>query len=104
MWQSDTAMLEDVVAEEWRPLPTVGDIVCVRPGTSDPDFPARQLDGWIGKIVDRDETVAPVQCLVQWNDSTIDRMSSDERSLCEWEDFAIDQMWLLEEELDVLPL
>jgi hypothetical protein len=102
MWQADTAMLKDVGAADWRPSLAVGDAVRVRAGTSDPDFPDRPLDGWIGKIVERNEKAVPTQCRVQWDESTLDAMSAGDRKRCEREDFVLDQMWLFEDDLDVL--
>ncbi len=104
MWQDDAVMLEDVDVADWRPSLAVGDAVCARAGTSDPDFPDRQLDGWSGMIVEIDETVAPAQYLVQWDRNTVSGMSPDCRSRCETEDFVFDQMWLLEDDLNILPL
>jgi len=69
----------------------------------DPDFPDRRLDGWSGMILETDETVTPVQYLVQWDRKTVRKMSSECRVRCEMEDFVFDQMWLLEGDLDVLP-
>ena len=75
MWQDDTAMLEDIGAADGRPLLTVGDAVCVRPGTPDPDFPGRRLDGWSGSIIEQNNTVSPAQYLVQWDKNTVSRIT-----------------------------
>jgi len=102
MWQADTAILEDFSATGQRPPLAIGDAVFARAGTPDPDFPDILLDGWIGEIVELDATVTPVRYLVQWDERTLGRMAPDCRDRCEMEDFVLDQMWLLEDDLDAL--
>ncbi|HBO46445.1 MAG TPA: hypothetical protein DD670_21460 [Planctomycetaceae bacterium] len=92
--------LSDAETVNRRRLFSVGDVVRVKTGVSDPDFPNNDLDGWVGKIVERIETPATVQYLVQWSERTLSRFSSEFRESCEIDDFAIDLMWLLEEDLD----
>jgi hypothetical protein len=111
MWQNNTALLEDentalledIDVADWRPSLAVGDAVGVRAGTADPDFPDRQLDGWTGVLIALDKTIAPMRCLVQWDRTTLDGMSADYRVRCEMEDFALEQMWLSEDDLDAQP-
>lgn len=103
MWQVNAAILEDVDATHPSPLFTIGDMVRARAGTPDPDFPDQQLDGWIGAILERDETVTPIQYLVWWDEGTVSRMATDCRDRCEMEDYVLDQMWLLEDDLDPAP-
>jgi hypothetical protein len=104
MWQGGTATVEEIGTANQRPPLAVGDIVCARAGTWDPDFPDCRLDGWMGEIVEVDETVAPARYLVQWNQRTLGRMSPDCRDRCEMEDFVLDRMWLFDDDLDVLPV
>jgi hypothetical protein len=101
MRQVDAAVLEDVGIADPSLLLSLGDSVCVKAGTPDPDFPDRQLDGWTGVIVELDETVIPAQYLVQWDQATISGMPPEDRKRCEIEDFALDRMWLLEEDFEV---
>jgi len=88
---------------DWRPPLAVGDAVCVRAGTPDPDFPGKRLDDWTGVIAARNEAVAPTRCLIQWDENTVDGMSDEYRVRCAMEDLALDQMWLSEDDLYALP-
>ena len=80
----------------------IGDMVCVKPGTLDPDFSGWPLDGWVGEIVELDATSTPRHYLVRWNEDTVARMPPDCRDWCEREDVALDQMWLFDVDLDPL--
>jgi hypothetical protein len=102
MWQSNTAMLEDIDAADRRPRLAIGDTVGTRVGTFDPDFPDIELNGWIGTIIKRDDTIATARCLVRWDERTVRQMSPDCREWCDMEDAAIDEMWLFEDDLDAV--
>jgi len=103
MSNTSATLLSDAPAASRRALFCVGDTVRVRTGISDPDFPGNPLDGWVGRIVERDDTPVPVQYLVQWDEKTLVRMWPDCRESCELEGFAFDRMWLLEDDLAPLP-
>ena len=81
---------------------SVGTNVRVRFGVADPDYPDSSIGGWAGTIarIDDDDT-AP--CLVRWDGNTLENADPAGRTQCERDDFALEEMWLAEEDLSVDP-
>jgi len=82
----------------------VGDLVRVKAGTPDPDFPDLALDGCTGEVIEIDGLGTRFNYLVQWNDDTTRRLGLLCRDRCENADVALDRMWLFEEDFEPPPL
>jgi hypothetical protein len=71
----------------------IGQLVRVRPGTRDPDFPTLSLAGWTGTIRERDGATPPM-CLVEWDKATLARIPADILEQSERTDLEIQSIWL----------
>ncbi len=103
MSQVNAALLEESGKATFLPRPAVGDPVRAKAGTPDPDFPYSTLDGWAGVVVEADYAAEPPRFLVQWDESTMGKMSPHCRADCRSADFVLEQMWLVQDDLDPLP-
>lgn len=78
----------------------VGNLVRVKRGTPDPDFPVLTLGGWAGPVVEVDHTERPPLYLIAWDQRTLAAMHPAYRERCEREGLEANQMWLKESELE----
>ena len=99
MFNTSTASLVEMDAAVWRPSFEVGDVVRVKAGVEDPDFPGLRLDDWVGEIIDVGRRPDLPHFLVQWSDETVRRLAPFYRDRCETEDVVLDEMWLIADDL-----
>jgi len=78
----------------------VGNLVRVKPGTTDPDFPDIPLGGWTGTITEVDQGSTPPIFLIEWNQHTLDHMHPVYRIRCERDGLEPDSMWLGEDDIE----
>ena len=85
-----------------RPLArfTAGAQVCVKPGTTVPDFEDIPLGGWAGAIREVDQRSSPPTYLIEWNRHTLDHMHSVYRKRCERDGLEPESMWLGEDDIE----
>lgn len=79
----------------------LGDVVTVRRGTRDPDFPDIPLGGWSGCV--REVGLRPEpHYLIAWNEYTLANMHPVYRQRCDRDDLETESMWLRETDLEPL--
>ena len=78
----------------------VGAQVCVKPGTTVPDFEDIPLGGWAGKIIEVDQRSDPPTYLIEWNKHTLDHMHPVYRKRCERDGLGLESMWLGEDDIE----
>lgn len=61
----------------------VGTKVRVRDGVCSPDFPAISFAGWVGTIVEVSGKGDSIQCVLEWDDTTVQAMPSEYVQQCE---------------------
>jgi hypothetical protein len=87
----------------WRrrnpPRFAIGDVVQVKPGKADPQFPDILMGGWVGTILDVEPDARPRVYHIEWNQKTLDAMPAIHRQRCSRENLAIDTIWLDEKDL-----
>jgi hypothetical protein len=66
----------------------------------DPDFPGVHIGDWTG-TVSQIYNERPTTYLIQWHPETLERVHPACREYCEVEDVSLNQMWLLEEDLEI---
>ena len=77
-----------------------GDIVRVRPGTTDPDFTDFNLGGWVGVI--QDTYPGPPQTyLIAWGEATLQAIPPAFQVRCDRDGLAWEEMWLGAEDLEL---
>jgi hypothetical protein len=79
---------------------TVGDLVRVKYGTADPDFPDIPLGGWTGTITETSHDAKSHLYLIEWNQFTLDNMPPIFRKRCERDGLHEERSWLGEEDLE----
>ena len=77
----------------------LGDLVRVRSGVTDPDFPDIPLGGWAGKITEVEDGDLPLY-LIRWNQDTLKNMHPVYRKRCERDGLDHEEMRLGENELE----
>ena len=70
-----------------------GDIVQVRSGIKDADFPDITIGGWVGEITEVDDQ-SPVTYMITWNQETLRLMHPVFKRRCERDGLDIDKMCL----------
>ena len=80
---------------------TIGDVVRVRPGIADPDFPDIPLGGWAGFVEEINRRGPVLTYLIAWNDRTLEQMHPVFRNRCTRDDLDADSMWLAESDLEL---
>ncbi len=78
---------------------SIGDLVRVKPGVSDPDFPDIPLGGWAGKIIEAQHG-RPRMVLIRWNVETLKNVDPIFRKRSERDGLILEEMWLDEVELE----
>ena len=78
---------------------SLGCLVRVRSGTTDPDVPDIPIGGWAGKIT-KVEAVNPPCYLIRWNHQTLASIPPVYRNRCERDGFDLEEMWLGEDDLE----
>ena len=79
---------------------SVGDRVRVRYGIADPDFPDIPLGGWAGTITEVDQRGRFPLYLIEWNQSTLDKMHPIFRKRCERDGLEETSSWQGEEDIE----
>ena len=74
--------------------------MCVKPGTTDPDFPDIPFGGWAGKIQEVDQRSAPPTYLIAWNRHTLTHMHPVYCKRCERDGLELESMWLGEDDIE----
>jgi hypothetical protein len=77
----------------------VGDVVRVRSGVTDPDFPDIPLGGWAGKITEVEDGDPPLY-LIRWSQETLKNIHPVYRKRCERDGLDHEEMRLGEDELE----
>ena len=72
---------------------TLGDVVRVRPGVNDPDFPVIPIGGWEGKIAEIENCNPPIY-LIRWNQQTLASIHPIYRKRCERDGLDFEEMRL----------
>ena len=78
---------------------TLGDVVRVRPGVNDPDFPDIPIGGWEGKIAEIENGNPPIY-LIRWNQQTLACIHPIYRKRCERDGLDFEEMRLGEVDLE----
>jgi hypothetical protein len=78
----------------------VGNPVCVKPGTPNPDYPEIPLGGWSGTVAAVDQKSSPTIYLVEWNQRTLDQLPPGYRMRCARDGVNVGDMWLNEGHLE----
>jgi len=73
----------------------VGDLVRVKHGVADVDYPDIPMGGWVGRI-----TKIEGMCLVRWSTETLENVHPVYRKRCERDGLDEDSSWLAEEDLE----
>lgn len=76
-----------------------GEIVRVKPGTADPDYPDIPIGGWIGRITEV-QAGDPRMLLLRWTRETLEQMPPVYRRRCERDGLEGVEMWLDEDDLE----
>jgi hypothetical protein len=79
----------------------VGTCVRVKTGVMDPDFPTTHMGDWSG-MVSQVYDERPTTYLIQWNPETLEKADPSCQEYCKIEDMAVNQMWLLEDDLELV--
>jgi|CXWL01.1.fsa_nt_gi hypothetical protein len=61
----------------------VGSKVRVRDGIGSPEFPEISIAGWVGTIVEASGKGEDVQCVLEWDEATMQGMPADYVKKCE---------------------
>lgn len=61
----------------------VGSKVRVKTGITSPEFPEISIGGWVGTIVEASGKGDAVQCVLEWDDTTMSSMPADYLRKCE---------------------
>jgi len=77
----------------------VGDVVRVKAGVSDPDFPEFPMGGWTG-VISLINGKAPHACLIELDRRTLNGLHPVYRKRCERDGLVYEQVWLLPEDLE----
>jgi hypothetical protein len=85
-----------------QPRFSAGSRVRVKSGVTDPDLPDLHLGDWTGTVA-QVETGSLTAYLIRWSRNTLRTVPPALREYCEKEDAALDEMWLLEEDLEPGP-
>ncbi len=91
------ARREDVPHE---PRFHVGDMVRVRRGTSDPDYPDIPMGGWVGTIKEVETERGPAHYCVAWSRDTLASIHPVFRKRCERDGLDYEQTYLAEDDLE----
>src|SRR5262249_42394726 len=78
----------------------VGDLVRVRKGVVDPDFPDLPLGGWTGTVQEVEADEAPPLYLIEWNQYTLDHLPEVCRGRCAREGLDEETIRLTGDELE----
>jgi hypothetical protein len=78
----------------------VGDLVRVRKGVVDPDFPDLPLGGWTGTVQEVEADEDPPLYLIEWNQYTLDHLPEVYRVRCDREDLDEETIRLTGDELE----
>jgi len=81
------------------PTFSAGDVVRVKPGVTDPDFPDIPFGGWAGTISEVEDG-DPRTYLVVLNEQTLKSIHPIYHKRCERDGLEADQVWMLEEDLE----
>jgi hypothetical protein len=78
----------------------LGDVVRVRQGTRDPDFPDIPMGGWVGTIKEVEAGSAPTHYCVAWSRDTLASIHPVFRRRCERDGLDYEQTYLAEDDLE----
>lgn len=78
----------------------VGDMVRVRRGVVDPDFPDIPLGGWAGVVQEISRRGPSHTYLIAWNDRTLEQMHPVHQHRCERDELDAESMWLADSDLE----
>lgn len=78
----------------------VGSKVRVRTGVASPEFPEISIAGWIGTIVEVSGKGDAVQCVLEWDEATMQGMPAEYVQKCESESLYHAMACLSEEHLE----
>ena len=81
------------------PTFSAGDVVRVKPGVTDPDFPDIPFGGWAG-IISEVEDGDPRSYLIALNARTLKSIHPIYHKRCERDGLEADQVWMMEEDLE----
>ena len=77
----------------------VDDLVRVKHGVTDVDYPDIPIGGWIGRILNADGDT----CLVRWNVETLENIHPVYRKRCERDGNDIEEYWVNADDLEAAP-
>jgi hypothetical protein len=85
---------------DYRPKFHVGDLVRVKHGVTDIDYPDIPMGGWVGSvsIIERDS------CLVRWSVETLENVHPVYRKRCERDGTDIEEYWVNVDDLEAAPI
>jgi hypothetical protein len=63
--------------------PTPGQRVEVHHGVAMPEFPDLSIGGWTGKVLETSGSGSKLKVILEWDESTLERMPESYRSHCE---------------------
>ncbi len=92
---------EKIPMSKMTPSPkfSLGDVVRVKPGVTDPDFPDIPFGGWAGTIAEVEDGDLRTY-LVQLNERTLKSIHPIYHKRCERDGLEASQVWMLEEDLE----
>src|SRR3954452_6065997 len=77
-----------------------GDMVRVKYGVIDPDFPDIPLGGWTGAITEIEAAAGQVTYEIRWDKKTLEGIHPVYRNRCERDGLEVETMWLGDEDLE----
>ena len=86
---------------ELKPIPKfrVGDLVRVKHGVTDIDYPDIPMGGWVGRI-----SQIEGMCLVCWTEETLENVPLVYRKRCERDGIDIEEYWVAADDLEPAPI
>ena len=86
---------------EMKPSPNfqVGDLVRVKHGVTDVDYPDIPMGGWVGRI-----SKIEGMCLIRWSIETLENVHPVYRKRCERDRGDIEEYWVNADDLEPAPV
>ena len=78
----------------------IDDLVRVKHGVTDVDYPDIPMGGWVGRILSADGDT----CLVRWNVETLENIHPVYRKRCERDGNDIEEYWVNADDLEAAPI
>lgn len=78
----------------------IGDMVRVRKGIQDPDFPDIPMGGWVGTIKEVESGRRETTYLIKWNHETLTNIHPVYRKRCERDGLDCEETYLSEDDLE----